>query len=83
MPKRPIWNRNYICCFCGRIRRAPGAYPPGSLPPPECCGRPMRVLSYEQTIAVARLSAAERTDWLAAGGQVVERSGKRRWKPVW
>jgi len=43
----------------------------------------MRLLSYEQVRAAARLSAAERAEWLAAGGRVVERGGKRGWKAVW
>jgi hypothetical protein len=43
----------------------------------------MRLLSYEQMVAGARLSPAERAAWLAAGGKVVERGGKRRWKAVW
>jgi hypothetical protein len=43
----------------------------------------MRQLSYEQTVAVTQLSEAERTAWLAAGGAVKERGGKRRWKADW
>jgi hypothetical protein len=43
----------------------------------------MNLLSYEQTLAGARLSPAERADWLAAGGEVVRRGGKRTWKAVW
>jgi hypothetical protein len=43
----------------------------------------MRLLSYEQMVAGARLSPEERADWLAAGGEVVERGGKRGWKAVW
>jgi hypothetical protein len=41
------------------------------------------MLSYEQMVAAARLSLKDRTDWLASGGQVIEREGKRRWKAVW
>ena len=83
MAKNRIINRNYACQLCGRMRRAPADYVPGAPPAPQCCDRAMRSLSYEQTVAATRLSPAERTDWLAAGGQVAERGGKRGWKAVW
>jgi hypothetical protein len=83
MMRRPITNRNYVCCSCGRVRRAPAAYIAGAPPAPNCCGRAMRLLSYEQTVAGARLSLAERAAWITAGGKVVKRGGKRIWKAVW
>ena len=83
MAMRSIINRNYVCCFCGRMRRAPAAYIAGAPPAPQCCGCAMRLLSYEQTVAGARFSPAERVSWLSAGGKVVERGGKRGWKAVW
>jgi hypothetical protein len=43
----------------------------------------MKLLSYEPILAGARLSRAERADWLAAGGKVMRRGGKRTWKAVW
>jgi hypothetical protein len=76
-------NRNYVCRLCGRVRRAPAAYIPGAPPAPRCCGRSMWLLSYEQTVAGARLSPARRADWLAAGGKVIKRAGKRHWAAVW
>jgi hypothetical protein len=43
----------------------------------------MRLLSYEQTVAGAALSPIKRADWLAAGGKVEARGGRRPWKAVW
>ena len=83
MAAHAITNRNYVCRLCGQLRRAPAAYIAGAPPAPQCCGRAMRLLSYEQMVAGTRLSPAERADWLAAGGKVVERGGKRRWKAAW
>jgi hypothetical protein len=83
MVKRRIINRNYVCRFCGRMRRAPADYVPGAPPAPRCCDQAMRSLSYEQTVAATQLSEAERVNWLASGGQVVRRDGKRGWKAVW
>ena len=79
MAGRAIINRNYVCRLCGNVRRAPAACIAGAPPAPQCCGRAMRLLSYEQMVAGARLSPEERADWLAAGGKVVERG----WKAVW
>ena len=83
MARHPVINRNYICLLCGSVRRAAAHYIAGAPPVPQCCGRAMRLLSYEQTVAGMRLSPAERADWLAAGGKVVERGGKRGWKAVY
>jgi hypothetical protein len=83
MAQQRVINRNYVCRFCGRMCRAPADYVPGGPPAPECCGHPMRSLSYEQTVAATQLSEAQRTAWLAAGGEVAERGGKRRWKAIW
>jgi len=76
-------NRNYACILCGKVRRAPAVYMTGSPPAPTCCRREMRLLSYEQTVAGTRMPPAKRADWLAAGGKVETRRGKRRWKAVW
>jgi hypothetical protein len=83
LDRHRLINRNYVCRFCGTIRRAPADYVPEGVPAPSCCGHPMRRLSYEQTVAAARLSKAQRTEWLATGGEIVERGGKRRWKAIW
>ena len=83
MAGRAITNRNYVCSLCGKVRRAPAAYIAGAPPAPSCCGRAMRLLSYEQMVAGARLSPDKRAEWLAAGGKVGERGGKRGWKAVW
>lgn len=83
MSAHRVINRNYACRICGTMRRAPADYVPGGPPGPQCCGQPMRSLSYEQTAAATQLSEAERTAWLASGGEVVNRGGKRRWKAVW
>jgi hypothetical protein len=37
----------------------------------------MKSLSYEQTEAATQLSDVERVEWLAAGGEVTRRGGKR------
>jgi hypothetical protein len=83
MARHQVINRNCVCRFCGTMRRAPADYIPGEPSAPQCCGHPMRSLSYEQTVAATQLSEAERTAWLAAGGEVTERGGKHRWKAVW
>jgi hypothetical protein len=82
MAKRRIINRNYICRFCGRMRRAPADYIPGAPSAPRCCDQVMRLLSYEQTVAATQLSEAERVNWLASGGYAARRDGKRGWKAV-
>ena len=38
MTKQSIINRNYICKFCGKLRRAPATYIAGAPSGPECCG---------------------------------------------
>jgi len=83
MSKQPVINRNYVCRVCGSSRRAPADYIADAPRAPQCCSRAMMLLSYEQTVAGARLSLAERTDWFAAGGKVIRRGGKRAWKAVW
>ena len=80
MARKRIINRNYLCRFCGSLRRAPAADIEGAPPAPRCCGHTMRSLSYEQTVAATQMSGQERADWMAAGGQVVRRGGKRRWR---
>lgn len=82
-PSRRIINRHYVCYSCGQMRRAPAAYITGAPTAPQCCEQPMHLLSYEQTVAATQLAEGERTNWLAAGGKVTERGGKRRWKAVW
>jgi hypothetical protein len=83
MAGRVIFNRNFACTLCGKVRRAAAAGGTHRPPVPQCCDRAMRLLSYEQVRAAARLSASERAEWLAAGGRVVERGGKRGWKATW
>ena len=75
-------KRNYACRLCGRVRRAPADYIPGAPSAPKCCSRTMRLLSHEQTVAGARLSPAARASWLAAGGKVASRGGKRGWRAI-
>jgi len=43
----------------------------------------MRLLSYAQTLAGARLSPAARADWFAADAKVMQHDGKRGGKAVW
>lgn len=83
MARHQVINRNYVCRFCGTMRRAPADYVPGGAPAPLCCDHPMQPLSYEQAVAATQLSEDERTAWLSAGGEVAERGGRRRWKAVW
>jgi hypothetical protein len=83
MASLPVINRNYVCRLCGSVRRAAADYIAGAPPAPQCCGRAMKLLSYEQTLAGARMSPATRADWLASGGKVMQRGGKRGWKAVW
>ena len=83
MAKHPLINRNYACIICGKVRRAPATYIAGSPPAPTCCSRAMRLLSYEQTVAGTRIPPKKRADWLAAGGKVEARGGKRPWRAVW
>jgi hypothetical protein len=80
MTKRRIINRNYICTLCGKMKRAPASYIKGAPPPPTCCEKQMKGLSYEQTVAATRLAESDRSDWLASGGRVMKATGRRRWK---
>ena len=75
-------KRNYACVYCGRMRRAPAYYLKGAPPRPQCCNKPMRCLSYEQTVAANRLSQARLMGWLMSGGHVVKAKGSRGWKAV-
>ena len=79
MAKHPVINRNYVCRLCGSVRRAPADYIAGAPPIPQCCGRAMRLLSHEQTVAGARRSPAARAERFATGGKVM----KRGWKALW
>lgn len=83
MVARRVLNRHYICRYCGKMRRAPAAYIAGAPAAPQCCEKLMRLLSYEQTVAATQLSEGDRADWIAAGGKITERGGKRRWRAVW
>lgn len=76
------FNRDYLCLACGRIRRAPGRTPDGSLPVPRCCGSPMRELEYEGAVAAKKLKPAKRAAWFLAGAHFVARGRKRQWAPV-
>lgn len=49
---------------------------------PACCGDPMRLLRYEESVAAKQLGAAKRIDWFRAGAHYGRRGGKRQWKPV-
>ena len=82
MEKPSIIRREYVCRLCGAVRRALAHYVPRSSEPPVCCERPMCILTYEQAEAGARMSDAERATWLASGGKVVRRGGKRTWRAV-
>jgi hypothetical protein len=61
----------------------PVKYDPKAFPTPVCCGRPMPLLYYEQTVATTGLSKAERVKWMAGGGKVTTGRGVRRWKATW
>jgi len=82
--KRPIFRRNFLCCWCGSIRRADGNFlhQPEASHGPTCCNKPMRLLGYEQTVAATRLTKVKRLDWIAGGGKVMKSPGRRRWKAV-
>jgi hypothetical protein len=69
--------------YPGEAMYDPIDYDRESYPTPMCCGGPMRLLAYEQTVAAARLSEADRVQWIAAGGKVTKRGGVRRWKAIW
>ena len=79
---RRIINRNYVCRLCGLMRRAPAAYVPGAPTGPECCGRAMRGLSYEQTVAATRMDGKGRVTWLISGGKITKAAGRRCWRPA-
>jgi hypothetical protein len=81
-PAKPFIKRDYACIDCGKMRRAPAYYIKGAPPPPQCCKKPMRCLSYEQTVAANRLTEARRMKWLMSGGHVAKARGSRRWKAV-
>ena len=76
-------KRTYVCAQCGAIRRRPAVYlsrsgqPSG--PTPVCDGVEMRPLAKGYAEAATKLTPAERVRWLAAGGQILRRLG-RRWK---
>ena len=82
MKNTRIYNRNYLCRFCGKMRRAPGIIPDGDQVAPSCCGYEMGVLSYEQTVAVGRLSQGGRTDWIKGGRKIEKRRGRRGWRAI-
>lgn len=74
-------NRNYMCLACGTIRRHSAHYLTDG-EPRVCCEKSMHLLSYEQTVAATHLDVRQRLDWMANGGHVAKRSGKRKWKAV-
>jgi hypothetical protein len=78
-----VINRNYACIRCGKLRRAPAAYLPDTSESPKCCEVAMTMLSYEQTEAATQLSDQQRVEWLASGGEVARRGGKRGWTARW
>lgn len=80
--RQAVFRRNFVCRFCGAMRRAYTDPTPDAPPPPGCCGHPMRLLAYEQVVASARMAPAARAAWLAAGGKIARRGGKRQWRPV-
>lgn len=80
MARKAIFRRNFVCRYCGAMRRAHTAAAPNT--PPQCCGHAMRLLSYQQVVACARMLPEERAAWLAAGGQIKRRGGKRPWRAV-
>ena len=75
-------NRTYICARCGSIRRRSATYytPSGepATPRPVCDGEEMRSLAKGYAEAAPKLSPADRVTWLAAGGHIVRKAG-RRW----
>jgi hypothetical protein len=82
----PTFRRCFVCGGCWSLRRTlcSHACPQEGDPPwPLCCGGPMWLLSDEAAAAGARLSRAERAEWLSAGGRYEHRGGKRPWRAVW
>jgi hypothetical protein len=73
-------RRNYLCILCGRMPRVSVVYDQGAPRGPLCCGRAMRMLSYEQTVVATRLTPATRSKWIAGGGAVEKAAGRRRWR---
>ena len=82
LPRR-LPSKSFFCRWCGALRKAPATPRPDSPPPPACCGKPMVLVSDERAVTGARLSKRERLEWMAAGGKVERRGGKRQWKAVW
>jgi hypothetical protein len=42
----------------------------------------MQLLSFVQSEAATDLNAEQRIAWLTAGGHVIDRGGKHRWRPA-
>lgn len=78
-------NRQYVCSKCGSMHRAAKVYSREQHDHeswPRCCLHSMTLLTLVQAEAATQLTEAQRKEWLAAGGHVVRRGGKHRWKPV-
>ena len=73
-------RRTFACRTCGALRRADT--PRYQTQPPVCCGEPIQNLAHEQAVAATQLTPEKRVRWLAAGGGIVHRGGKRPWKAV-
>ena len=46
------------------------------------CGKPLFLLGKRASQAAGLLSQEERVTWIAKGGWVLEREGKKRWRPA-
>jgi hypothetical protein len=42
----------------------------------------MLILGYRQSQAATQLTAEERVRWVALGGPVAKRQGRKRWRPI-
>ena len=75
-------NRAFVCSQCGSLRRREAGYleRDGSLPDtyPRCCSAPMEELTKGYAEAATKLDAPERVVWLAAGGHIIRKPG-RKW----
>src|SRR5687767_1026627 len=75
-------NWTYVCAQCGNLRRRPAVYrsSEGVRPAtfPRCCEQEMVELMKGYAEAATKLGPEQRIRWLAAGGYVYQRPG-RRW----
>jgi hypothetical protein len=76
-------NLTYVCARCGALRRRSTVYldreGAPTTPLPICDGENMLGFAKGYAEAASKLSRARRVEWLAAGGLIMRRPG-RKWK---